>query len=254
MQALLEHFITQSATYTLIAIALVAFLESLALVGLILPGTVMMAALGALIGSGEVNFWHAWLAGIVGCLLGDWISFWLGWRFKHPLHRLSFLQKNKALLDKTEHALHQHSMFTILVGRFVGPTRPLIPMVAGMLDLPVSKFVVPNIIGCLLWPPFYFLPGILAGAAIDIPAGEQSGGFKWLLVLAAVLVWLAGWLCWRLWRSKKAGLDKLSAYLPRQRLFWLTPLMICAAAVAVTYLVRHPLMPIYAQILGKVIT
>ena len=53
MQALLEHFITQSTVYSLIAVLLVAFLESLALVGLILPGTVMMAGLGALIGSGE---------------------------------------------------------------------------------------------------------------------------------------------------------------------------------------------------------
>mgnify|MGYP000873036996 FL=1 len=52
MQALLEHFILQSALYSLIAVLLVAFLESLALVGLILPGTVMMAGLGALIGSG----------------------------------------------------------------------------------------------------------------------------------------------------------------------------------------------------------
>nr|VUD26396.1 DedA family integral membrane protein [Salmonella sp. NCTC 7297] len=121
MQALLEHFITQSALYSLIAVLLVAFLESLALVGLILPGTVLMAGLGALIGSGELNFWHAWGVGIIGCLMGDWISFWLGWRFKKPLHRWSFMKKNKSLLDKTEHALHQHSMFTILVGRFVGP-------------------------------------------------------------------------------------------------------------------------------------
>lgn len=114
MQALLEHFITQSTLYSLIAVLLVAFLESLALVGLILPGTVLMAGLGALIGSGELNFWHAWLVGIIGCLMGDWISFWLGWRFKKPLHRWSFMKKNKSLLDKTEHALHQHSMFTIL--------------------------------------------------------------------------------------------------------------------------------------------
>ncbi|RDT57059.1 DedA family protein [Escherichia coli] len=254
MQALLEHFVTQSTAYTLIAIALVAFLESLALVGLILPGTVMMAALGALIGSGEVNFWYAWMAGIVGCLLGDWISFWLGWRFKKPLHRWSFIRKNKALLDKTEHALHQHSMFTILVGRFVGPTRPVVPMVAGMLDLPVTKFIPPNILGCLLWPPFYFLPGILAGAAIDIPAGAQSGNFKWLLLLAAVLLWLAFWMCWRLWRSGKAGLDRLTAWLPRRRLFWLAPLLTAGALVAVTILVRHPLMPIYLSILQKVVT
>lgn len=82
MQALLEHFITQSTLYSLIAVLLVAFLESLALVGLILPGTVLMAGLGALIGSGELNFWHAWLVGIIGCLMGDWISFWLGGALK----------------------------------------------------------------------------------------------------------------------------------------------------------------------------
>ncbi|STI83490.1 DedA family integral membrane protein [Escherichia coli] len=191
MQALLEHFITQSTVYSLMAVVLVAFLESLALVGLILPGTVLMAGLGALIGSGELSFWHAWLAGIVGCLLGDWISFWLGWRFKKPLHRWSFLKKNKALLDKTEHALHQHSMFTILVGRFVGPTRPLVPMVRecwicrGKIHY-AEYYRLPAV------PPFYFLPGILAGAAIDIPAGMQSGEFKWLLLATAVFLWL--WL------------------------------------------------------------
>ena len=88
--------------------------------------------------------------------------------FEQPLARNHaferILKKNRALLEKTEHALHQHSMITILIGRFVGPTRPLVPMVAGMLDLPVAKFITPNIIGCLLWPPLYFLPGILAGA------------------------------------------------------------------------------------------
>ncbi|MGZ0752184.1 DedA family protein [Kluyvera sichuanensis] len=253
MQALLEHFITQSTTYSLIAVALVAFLESLALVGLILPGTVMMAGLGALIGSGEVNFWQAWLVGIIGCLLGDWVSFWLGWRFKKPLHRWSFMKKNKSLLDKTEHALHQHSMFTILVGRFVGPTRPLVPMVAGMLDLPVSKFITPNIIGCLLWPPLYFLPGILAGAAIDIPADEHSASFKWLLLAAALLLWLAAWLCWRLWRSAKENHDRLSALLTRQRLLLLAPLILGVGVVALVSVIRHPLMPVYIEILRKVV-
>ncbi|ENT2993631.1 TPA: DedA family protein [Raoultella planticola] len=252
MQALLEHFITQSTVYSLIAVMLVAFLESLALVGLILPGTVMMAGLGALIGSGDVNFWQAWLAGIIGCLLGDWISFWLGWRFKKPLHRWSFMKKNKALLDKTEHALHQHSMITILIGRFVGPTRPLVPMVAGMLDLPLAKFILPNIIGCLLWPPLYFLPGILAGAAIDIPTNEHSGSFKWLLLAAALLVWLAGWLCWRLWRSAKMR-DRLTRLLPRSRLLWLTPVTVILASAALTQVIRHPLMPVYLDILHKVI-
>ena len=55
MPALLDHCITRSTVYSLMAVVLVAFLESLALVGLILPGTVLMAGLGALIGSGDRN-------------------------------------------------------------------------------------------------------------------------------------------------------------------------------------------------------
>ena len=253
MEAYLQDLITQSLAFTLMVVLLVAFLESLALVGLLLPGTVMMASIGALIGSGKVDFYYAWAAGIIGCLLGDWISYFVGRAFKGPLHRWSFLKKNKALLDKTEHALHQHSMATILIGRFVGPTRPLVPMVAGMLDLPPYKFALPNIIGCLTWPPVYFFPGILAGVAIDIPAGANSAMFKWLLLAAALLVWLAVWLSWRWWRDGKRNADRLSR--------WLTPLrlrVVCGlswlAALAVGYLLsQQPLMPVYRHLLWKVL-
>lgn len=253
MEAYLQHLITQSLAFTLMVIALVAFLESLALVGLLLPGTVMMASIGALIGSGQIDFYLAWAAGMVGCLLGDWISYFIGRAFKGPLHRWSFLKKHKAMLDRTEHALHQHSIFTVLLGRFVGPTRPLVPMVAGMLDLPPYKFALPNIIGCLTWPPVYFFPGILAGVALDIPAGSHSALFKWLLFGVVVLVWLAAWLSWRWWREDKRGNDRLSV--------WLTPLRLrlaCVlawlAAVACFYLMhQQPLMPVYRHLLWQVL-
>ena len=58
MQALLEHFITQSTVYSLMAVVLVAFWSRWRWSGLILPGTVLMAGLGALIGSGELSFWQ----------------------------------------------------------------------------------------------------------------------------------------------------------------------------------------------------
>ncbi|VDZ87502.1 inner membrane protein [Lelliottia amnigena] len=123
-----------------------------------------------------------------------------------------------------------------------------------MLDLPVAKFILPNIIGCVLWPPFYFLPGILAGAATDIPVDAQSGDFKWLLLATALLLWVGVWLCWRLWRSAKAGTDRLTHYLPRSRLIWLAPLLLGVAVVALAALIRHPLMPVYGEILLKVVS
>lgn len=71
MEAYLLHLLTQSLAFTLFIVMLVTFLESLALVGMLLPGTVMMTSVGALIGSGEVDFYFAWVAATLGCLLGD---------------------------------------------------------------------------------------------------------------------------------------------------------------------------------------
>ncbi|NIG34499.1 hypothetical protein C1Y43_09865 [Pantoea sp. ICBG 828] len=251
MEAWIQHLFTQSLEYALIAVALVTFLESLAFVGLLLPGTVLMASLGALVGSGQIGLYPAWAAGLAGCLIGDWVSYGIGWKFQGPLHRWKYLQKYKGLLDKTEHALHQHSMFTILVGRFVGPTRPLIPLAAGMLELPVRKFLPPNIIGCILWPPAYLMPGILAGVAIDVPQAAQGDSFKWLLLAVALLLWIGGWLLWRWWRSGKS-VDWATPYLPLARLRWLAPLMALIGVSAFIALLFHPMMPIFLQLLWKV--
>lgn len=254
MEAFIEHWVTQSLLFSLVAVFLVAFLESLALVGLLLPGTVLMASFGALIGSGKMAFYPAWGAGIIGCFLGDWISWYIGHAFKKPLKKWSFLKKHRATLAKTEHALHRHSMMTILIGRFIGPTRPLVPLVAGMLDLTPVKFALPNIIGCLTWPPIYFLPGILAGVAINIPAGAHTGAFRWLLLAVALLAWFAGWLSWRWARSGKRQADRLTRWLPAGRLRWLVPLLVIAALVALFALLHHPLMPVYSQLLAKVLS
>lgn len=251
MEAWVQHLFTQSLEWALFAVALVTFLESLALVGLLLPGTVMMTSLGALVGSGQMGLYPAWGAGLVGCLLGDWISYGIGWKFQGPLHRWKYLKKYQGLLDKTEHALWQHSMFTILIGRFVGPTRPLIPLVAGMLELPVRKFLPPNLIGCIFWTPLYLMPGILAGVAIDVPQADQSSGFKWLLLLAALAVWLGIWLCWRGWRSGKTE-DWVSPLLTAQRLRWLAPLGLLIAVAAFVAIQFHPMMPTFRHLLAQV--
>ncbi len=97
------------------------------------------------------------------------------------------------------------------------------------------------------------LTGNPCRAAIDIPADENSASFKWLLLGAALLAWLAAWLCWRLWRSAKSAGDRLTRFLPRSRLLWLAPLMVCAAGAALVFAFRHPLMPVYLDILHKVI-
>ena len=254
MEAYLQHLVAQSVGIALIIVAVVAFFESLALVGLILPGTVMMATLGTLIGSGQVGLYEAWLAAGLGCFVGDWASYFIGRRFKGPLHNWKFLQRYQALLDKTGSALDRHSFATVIIGRFIGPTRPLVPMVAGMLSLPPYKFAPPNIVGCITWPPVYFLPGILAGVAIDIPAGHNSTVFKWLLLGSAALLWLTAWLLWRWFRSDKNSGDAMARWLPLARVRVLSVLGVIGTAVCFVMLSKQHLMPVYGHLLWKVIT
>ncbi|WP_241579223.1 DedA family protein [Rosenbergiella nectarea] len=250
MEAWIQHLLEQSVGWAIGVVAVVTFLESLALVGLILPGTVMMASLGALIGSGHVSLYPAWAAGFMGCLVGDWLSFYIGWKFQGPLHRWKYLQKHQALLNKTEHALHNHSVATILIGRFVGPTRPLIPLIAGMLELPAKKFFPPNLVGCILWPPLYLLPGILAGVAIDVPAGAQDSLFKWYLAGVAVLIWASVWLAWRWLRPAKE--DAAKGSLTPARLRYLAPTTVVITAIALYLLLQHPMMPMFGHLLWQV--
>jgi hypothetical protein len=75
-----------------------------------------------------------------------------------------------------------------------------------------------------------------------------------LLLSYALLFLLSALLFWRLWRSKKAFADRLCLYLPRGRLFWLAPVTLGIAVAALVVLIRHPLMPVYGEILLKVVS
>src|SRR3954449_10644713 len=63
-------------------VLLLAFGESLAFISLLLPATVILFGVGALIGASGIAFWPIWTAAFIGAFLGDWLSFWIGLRFK----------------------------------------------------------------------------------------------------------------------------------------------------------------------------
>ncbi|XBC38841.1 MAG: DedA family protein [Buchnera aphidicola (Melaphis rhois)] len=196
------YLMTQTIFYSLPIITIVAFLESLALVGLFLPGIILMAALGTLIGNGTLNFYSAWIAGFIGCICGDLISYYIGWKFKQYLNNFYLLKNNKTILSQITTTLNNYTAVTILVGKFVGPTRPLIPMVCGMLNLSLKKFSVSTIFGCILWPPIYFFPGIITGIAINTEQIKNSLNFKIFLFITIAVIWIGLWITWKVLKKK----------------------------------------------------
>lgn len=171
---------------------LVAFFESLALVGLVLPGAVMMFGIGALVGGGVMSLWPTLIWAAAGAIAGDGISFWLGRTMHMRIKTLWPLRTHPELIASATQFFHRHGGKSILFGRFIGPIRPVIPAVAGMLEMPPQRFFVVNVISGFLWAPVYVFPGILFAASLGLAAEVTSR-------LAVMLGTVGGTLLIALW-------------------------------------------------------
>lgn len=172
-----------------LAIFLIALVESLALAGLLVPGVVLLVAATAMAGSGGMGVGQVLALAFAGAVCGDLISFALGRIFHQDIKRMRIFQRHPQWIARGEGFFRRYGMLSVLIGRFVGPIRPVIPLVAGMLDMPTWRFMAVNVLSALAWAPVYVLPGYLAGQALHWEVPE----FFWTqsLFLAGVLVGLA---------------------------------------------------------------
>lgn len=172
----------------------ISTLESVAIIGTIIPGTVMMTAIGTLAGAGVIPLWQTIMWAILGAIVGDGISYWLGRHFNERLPQLWPFKRYPSILENGEYFFKKHGAKSVFIGRFVGPVRALVPLVAGMLGMRPLKFYIANILSAIGWAPIYMLPGILLGAAsLELPpdvAIHVILGLLAGLLLILFLIWL----------------------------------------------------------------
>ena len=155
-------FIAQHGIWAGPIVGLLAFGESLAIVGLFIPATALMIAVGGLIGMGAVD--PLWIIGwaIVGACLGDWISYAIGRRIGPSVYRRWPLNRHRQMVARARLFFRRFGFLSIFAGRFLGPIRATIPLVAGVMDMQHRRFQVANVTSAILWVPVMFAPGYLA--------------------------------------------------------------------------------------------
>lgn len=189
----LFDWLQQNPLISLVFVFLVACGESLAVVGLIVPGALLMVGFGALIALGYLPFGTTLMAAILGAITGDGISYWLGIKYNRNLVTIWPFSRYPDLLTRGETFFERHGGKSVLLGRFVGPLRPIIPAIAGMLKMPARQFFLINILSAVFWAPLYLLPGIIFGTSLEL-ASEFAGRFTLLLVGLVFGLWLIAWL------------------------------------------------------------
>ena len=170
-------------------IFLIALSESLALVGLLIPGTALMLGIGALVGNGALSLQATLVVAMVGAVVGDGVSFWLGKHFHQDIKKFWLFGKYPQLLARGETFFHRHGGKSIFFGRFVGPVRPIIPVIAGMLDTPLRNFLLVNILSAIGWAFAYIIPGVVLGSSLTL-IGAVSTRLSLLIFLLLLLFWL----------------------------------------------------------------
>ena len=168
-----------------LVVFLVAAGESLALVGIVVPGVVFMLGIGALVGLNAIDLWQALLWAAAGAVVGDWVSYWLGRHFDQQLRHVWPLSRYPKLIPEGEKFFERHGGASIFFGRFVGPLRPIVPAVAGIMHMPQGKFYVINVISAILWAPVVILPGVAFGESIQL-ASEVF--FRLIAVIVILIV------------------------------------------------------------------
>lgn len=180
----------------------IAFLESLAIIGLAMPGWLLLVGVGSLIGAGTLNFWPIAFFSFAGAASGQALSFLVGVAFKERVHHWPWVENHQKLLHRAEDFFRRHGFAGILIGQFIGPIRAVISLIAGILDMPAKKFLIAVVIASMIWAPVYLMPGVVLGAALTFEKTQIIVLLSCLITMA-VCLWLLGGYMKQLWHRRK---------------------------------------------------
>lgn len=187
-----------------LAVFVIAFVESFAIAGVVVPGVALLAATAFVAGGGALDLGPTLACAWAGAVAGDGSSFLIGRWFGPALRRLPWLRRRPHWIETGERFFDRHGVLGVVLGRFVGPIRPMVPLIAGMLRMRKRTFFAINLTSALVWAPVYILPGYLLGAslanALQPPVGWLPG-----VVLFVLGFWGAARLTVMAWRSGLQG-------------------------------------------------
>jgi len=187
-------FIKAHPDWAALVIGLVSFGESFVFLSLLFPGTAVLVASGALVEAGVLDPLTPALAGIIGAVLGDAISFWLGQKFGPQISNMWPFRHHPQRLERGIVFFERYGTASVFIGRFFGPLRAVIPLAAGILHMPTRRFYLANLLSAIIWAPVLIFSGDLLAHSL----GAESLATK-ILFITVVIVALAllGPYAWR---------------------------------------------------------
>lgn len=193
---LITQWVTTHQQHAWWVIFLIAFVESMVILGILVPGLPFMLMLGSLIATGILSPWEVVFWCVAGAVVGDGLSFWIGQHYKYHVLSIWPLSKHPEWVTQGERYFETWGGPSILFGRFFGPLRATVPVLAGILGMNRARFTAWNVLSAMIWAPAYLAPGFFLGWLSE--QGENGP----LLAGAAIIMTVIIASLWH-WRKKK---------------------------------------------------
>jgi membrane protein DedA with SNARE-associated domain len=152
-------FIKAHHKWAPVIVGALAFCESLAILSLIVPATAILLAIGAIIGVAHLDFTSIWCSAVIGAVLGDWLSYWFGSTFKDRMYRIYPLSRHPEMVVRGQRFFVKYGPWSVFIGRFFGPLRAVVPLIAGIFGVKFWHFQMANISSAMLWAFVLLSPG-----------------------------------------------------------------------------------------------
>jgi len=194
-------FIAAHANWAAAIMFLTAFGESFAFLSLLFPGTTLLIAAGTLMSGGTLPYTPVLIGAVLGATLGDTVSYWLGRRFGPGIARLWPFTRHPEMLPNGNRFFARHGGKSVFIGRFFGPVRAVIPLAAGVMEMPRGRFWAANFGSALVWAPMLLFVGDAIGDVSDRLVGQAN---TFVLVFGGLTVLGIAGLVWAALHSAKS--------------------------------------------------
>lgn len=185
----LTRFVETHAEWAGAIVFVICFLESLAIVSAIVPATVLLIGIGSLAAAGLLDLATLSMWGIVGAGLGFWMSYEGGRRWSREIEALPWLVKRPELVARGHAFFERWGAMAVFIGRFIGPARVVVPMLAGTLGVRAPAFHLANWASAILWAPMLLAPTTIGTwVAREIEALPPPMRASIAIALAAIVV------------------------------------------------------------------
>jgi membrane protein DedA with SNARE-associated domain len=194
-------FISTHSGWAFPVMFITSFGESFAFLSLVFPGTSMLIVAGTLMSADALPYWPVLAGAVIGAVLGDTVSFWLGDRYGSGIARIWPFTRHPDLLPNGTRFFARHGGKSVFIGRFFGPIRAVIPLVAGIMHMPRGRFWLANVASAIVWAPMLLFAGDAVGDVGDRLIGSAN---TVLLVFGGMTLLGTLGVIWGMFRSARS--------------------------------------------------